>query len=80
MVAAHRHPFAICAPAMDAYTIGSEVSVSKFEPTVALRSPAAPESGGFLLFPLSRFMEHLSELLISDTEGLAAGPIARIKH
>jgi carotenoid cleavage dioxygenase len=47
--------------------------------TFAPRGADAPEADGYLILPLSRFMEGLSEFLIFDTQCIAAGPIARIE-
>jgi len=50
-----------------------------FEPTFAPRHADAPEADGYLILPLSRFMENLSEFLIFDTQDISGGPIARIE-
>ena len=53
--------------------------MSIFEPTFAPRSTDADEADGYLIVPVSRFVEHVSEFLIFDTEGIGAGPITRIE-
>jgi carotenoid cleavage dioxygenase len=63
----------------DSYTLNTDAPVSVFEPTFAPRSSDAPEADGYLIVPMSRFVEHLSEFLIFDTSDVAAGPIARIE-
>lgn len=63
----------------DSYTLKTDSPVSVFEPTFAPRSADAPEADGYLIVPMSRFAEHLSEFLIFDTSDVAAGPIARIE-
>jgi carotenoid cleavage dioxygenase len=61
------------------YRIQRESPVAVFEPTFAPRHPGAEEGDGYLITPVSRFMEHLSEYLIFDTRDVSAGPIARIE-
>ena len=63
----------------DSYTIERDAPVSIFEPTFAPRSTDADEADGYLIVPVSRFVEHVSEFLIFDTEGIGAGPITRIE-
>jgi carotenoid cleavage dioxygenase len=61
------------------YRIQGDSPVSVFEETFAPRYEGAPEGDGYLIVPVSRFMEHLSEFLIFDTEDVGAGPVARIE-
>jgi carotenoid cleavage dioxygenase len=61
------------------YRIQRDSPVSVFEPTFAPRHEGAPEGDGYLILPVSRFMENLSEFLIFDTEDVGAGPVARIE-
>jgi carotenoid cleavage dioxygenase len=63
----------------DSYTIKSDDVAVLFEPTFAPRSPDAAEGDGYLLVPISRFNENMSEYQIFDTRGLSEGPIARIE-
>jgi carotenoid cleavage dioxygenase len=63
----------------DSFKIERESPISVFEPTFAPRSANAPEADGYLILPLSRFMENVSEFLIFDTQDIPAGPIARIE-
>jgi carotenoid cleavage dioxygenase-like enzyme len=63
----------------DTYKLESESPISVFEPTFAPRSSNAPEADGYLIVPVSRYMEHLSEFLIFDTQHIAGGPVARIE-
>ena len=63
----------------DSYTIERDTPISVFEPTFAPRTPDAPEADGYLIVPISRFAEHLSEFMIFDTEDIAAGPVATIE-
>jgi carotenoid cleavage dioxygenase-like enzyme len=66
--------------AEDTYTITrGEQPISVFEPTFAPRHADAPEGDGYLIVPLSRFMERVSEFLIFDTDSIAEGPIATIE-
>jgi carotenoid cleavage dioxygenase len=63
----------------ESYTIKTDEVSVLFEPTFAPRSPDAPEGDGYLLVPISRFTENLSEYQIFDTQGLSDGPICRIE-
>jgi carotenoid cleavage dioxygenase-like enzyme len=63
----------------DSYTIERDSPISVFEPTFAPQTPDAPEADGYLIVPISRFAEHLSEFMIFDTEDIAAGPVATIE-
>ena len=66
----------------DAYTIKPEtpeLPVAVFEPTFAPRHEGAAEADGYLIVPVSRFMQNVSEFLVFDTQGIADGPIARIE-
>ncbi len=65
--------------AEDAYTIERETPVAVFEPVFAPRSPSAPEGDGYVIVPVSRFMENLSEYLIFDAHHIPDGPVARIE-
>jgi len=58
---------------------GRGQSVALFEPTFAPRSTTAPEGDGYLIVPISHFMENSSEYQIFDTQDFAAGPVARIE-
>jgi carotenoid cleavage dioxygenase len=58
---------------------GRGQSVALFEPTFAPRSTTAPEGDGYLIVPISHFMENTSEYQIFDTQDFAAGPVARIE-
>jgi carotenoid cleavage dioxygenase len=63
----------------DAYTIKrGDALIAVFEPTFAPRAPDAPEADGYVIVPVSRFMENTSEFLIFDTQHIPAGPIAVI--
>jgi carotenoid cleavage dioxygenase len=61
------------------YEVKGDTPVAVFEPTFAPRHEDAPEGDGYLIAPVSRFMESGSEFLIFDTEDIGAGPIARIE-
>jgi carotenoid cleavage dioxygenase-like enzyme len=61
------------------YKDGDDRMLAVFEPTFAPRRPDAPEGDGYLIVPVSRFMEHLSDYLLFDTKQISAGPIARIE-
>jgi carotenoid cleavage dioxygenase len=66
--------------AEESYTIDTEEqSAVLFEPTFAPRSVNAPEADGYLIVPVSHFMENTSEYQIFDTNDFASGPIARIE-
>jgi carotenoid cleavage dioxygenase-like enzyme len=65
--------------AEDKYTIDSEDCPVLFEPTFAPRSGGTEEGDGYLLVPVSRFSENLSEYQIFDTRGISDGPVARIE-
>jgi carotenoid cleavage dioxygenase-like enzyme len=66
--------------AEESYTIDTEdQSAVLFEPTFAPRSVDAPEADGYLVVPVSHFMENTSEYQIFDTNDFASGPIARIE-
>jgi carotenoid cleavage dioxygenase len=49
-----------------------------FEPTFAPRSPDAPEGDGYLIVPVSYWMENVSGFQIFDTQQIPAGPVATI--
>ena len=51
-----------------------DVPVSVFEPTFAPRSAGAAEGDGYLIVPVSRFMDISAEFLIFDTADIARGP------
>jgi carotenoid cleavage dioxygenase-like enzyme len=66
--------------AEESYTIDTEEqSAVLFEPTFAPRTVNAPEADGYLIVPVSHFMENTSEYQIFDTNDFASGPIARIE-
>lgn len=50
-----------------------------FEPTFVPRSADAPEGDGYLIAPVSLFMDNLSEYVIIDTANFSAGPVARVQ-
>jgi carotenoid cleavage dioxygenase-like enzyme len=56
-----------------------DAPVSVFEPTFAPRTPDAPEGDGYLIVPVSRFMENMSEFQMFDTDRIDDGPIATIE-
>ncbi len=63
--------------AEDAYKIERGDSlIALFEPTFAPRTPDAPEADGYLIVPVSRFMENLSEFHLFDTRDISRGPVA----
>jgi carotenoid cleavage dioxygenase len=61
------------------YKIERDSPVAVFEPTFAPRHEDAPEADGYLIVPVSLFMQNLSEFLIFDTQDIGAGPVARIE-
>ncbi|MDT5266500.1 MAG: hypothetical protein QOI90_3126 [Mycobacterium sp.] len=65
--------------AEESYTIDNEEqSAVLFEPTFAPRATDSPEADGYLIVPISHFMENTSEYQIFDTRDFASGPVARI--
>jgi carotenoid cleavage dioxygenase len=65
--------------AEESYTIDSdEQSAVLFEPTFAPRATDSAEADGYLIVPISHFMENTSEYQIFDTGDFASGPVARI--
>ncbi|MHB8694353.1 MAG: carotenoid oxygenase family protein [Solirubrobacteraceae bacterium] len=56
-----------------------ETPVSVFEPTFVPRTPDAPEGDGYLIVPVSRFMENTSAFQLFDTDRVDSGPIATIE-
>jgi carotenoid cleavage dioxygenase len=58
---------------------GDTPMLAVFEPTFAPRHRDAPEGDGYLIVPVSRFAENLSDYLIFDTRYVDAGPIARVE-
>lgn len=64
----------------DAYEIQrGESMIAVFEPTFAPRSPDAPEGDGYVIVPVSRFLENTSEYLIFDSEDIPSGPRAVVE-
>ncbi len=64
----------------ESYQVASpEDPVTIFEPTFVPRTPDSPEGDGYLIVPVSKFMEHESEFLLFDTERVSSGPIAKIE-
>jgi carotenoid cleavage dioxygenase len=63
----------------EAYTIKSESMIAVFEPTFAPRTPDAPEGDGYVIVPVSHFMENRGEYLFFDTTAVSSGPIARVE-
>ena len=61
------------------YTVEREAPIALFEPTFAPRSATSPEGDGYLIVPVSRFVENCAEFLLFDTQGIEAGPIAQIE-
>lgn len=56
-----------------------EQAFAIFEPTFVPRSADAAEGDGYLIAPVSLYMDNLSEYVIIDTANFSAGPIARIQ-
>jgi carotenoid cleavage dioxygenase-like enzyme len=56
-----------------------DAPVSVFEPTFAPRTPDAPEGDGYLIVPVSRFLENMSEFQMFDTDRIDDRPIATIE-
>lgn len=65
--------------AEQSYNVKKGEPVAMFEPTFVPRTPEAPEGDGYVLVPVSRFMEHTSEYQLFDTDDISAGPIARVQ-
>ena len=66
--------------AEESYTLDTEEqSAVLFEPTFAPRAVDSPEGDGYLIVPISHFMENTSEYQIFDTRDFSAGPVARIE-
>ncbi len=61
------------------FTIEREAPIAIFEPTFAPRNKDAGEADGYMIVPVSRFTENLSDYLIFDTSNIEAGPVATIE-
>lgn len=64
--------------AEDRFTITRDQMIALFELTFVPRAPEAPEGDGYLIVPVSRFLENRSEFVILDTEDIPAGPVATV--
>jgi carotenoid cleavage dioxygenase len=62
-----------------AYEVKRDTPFALFEPTFAPRYEGAPEGDGFVIVPLSRYMENTSEFLLFDTSDISQGPVAEIE-
>lgn len=61
------------------YVIRGDVPVAVLEPTFAPRSATSDEGDGYLIVPVSRWVENLSDFYIFDTDDISAGPVTRIE-
>jgi carotenoid cleavage dioxygenase-like enzyme len=59
------------------YRIRHDNPAAVLEATFAPRSMDAPEGDGYIIVPVSRWAENLSEFQIFDTDDITAGPIAK---
>jgi carotenoid cleavage dioxygenase-like enzyme len=62
----------------DRFTITRDQMIALFELTFVPRGPEAPEGDGYVIVPVSRFLENRSEFVILDTQNISSGPIASI--
>jgi len=61
------------------FRIRHDQPAAVLEGTFAPRSPDSPEGDGYLIVPVSKWVERLGEFLIFDTYDISAGPICRIE-
>lgn len=61
------------------YEIMTDELIAVLEPTFVPRTLDAPEGDGYLIVPVSRFLQNASEFLLFDTYDIEAGPRARIE-
>jgi carotenoid cleavage dioxygenase-like enzyme len=60
------------------YRIRHDTPAAVLEAVFAPRTPDSPEGDGYLLVPVSRWAENISEFQIFDTDDITDGPVCRI--
>jgi carotenoid cleavage dioxygenase-like enzyme len=63
----------------DTFRIRHDRPAAVLEASFAARTPDSPEGDGFLIVPVSRWVEGLGEFLIFDTHDITKGPVCTIE-